>query len=752
MARFVIPGVVWCFLAAGAGAALVEVPIEVQPLTSIDGRSEKWDWWHARSAYLPGEKPQWITTMSLTGRDGTHDFHDIYQVVSRDGGKSWSEPAVIESLKRAKQPDGYEVAPGDLWPTWHAKSGKVIVTGKTFNFAGGKREDRSREKVSYAVMDPTTGTWGPMGFLKMPGKDHAGREIIAPNAGCTQRHDLPNGDILLPVRYWAGRGAKNYTSVVVRCEFDGETLTYLKHGSELTVPRGRGLYEPSLTRFRGEYFLTLRADHSAYVTKSVDGLHFEEVREWKFDDGKPLSSYNTQQHWITVGGGLFLVYTRKGADNDHIFRHRAPLFIAQVDPKSLRVLRATERVVLPANHATLGNSGVCRISDRESWITCGEGLLREGKRKGGINKVLFAKVTAKPALRGAAPPAFRHPGILHSKAELDFVRDKVKAGEEPWLARWRALIRDPLASLEWKSRAHPHIQRGPRARPSVGAGEMMSDAAAAYTHALAWWISGKKEHAAKAIEILDDYASTVKTVTEHDARLLVGMTGIQFVSAAELIAHSEAGWSGGQRAQFAKLLRDVFYPVIADWFPTANGNWDASMIQTVMAMGVFLDDRVLFDRGTAYFMEGRGNGCLFNYVKPSGQAQESGRDQHHTQMGLGFLAMAAEIAWKQGIDLYRAGGNRLAAAFDYNAKYNLGHEVSFKRYVSVDGRYDHTQISPLGRGTWAPVFEIPFRHFTKRAKVEMPFTAQMIAKVRPEKNSTVYCPWSTLMFADVPER
>ena len=41
-------------------------------------------------------------------------------------------------------------------------------------------------------------------------------------------------------------------------------------------------------------------------------------REWRFDDGSPLGSYNTQQHWVTVGGGLFLVYTRKGADNDHI--------------------------------------------------------------------------------------------------------------------------------------------------------------------------------------------------------------------------------------------------------------------------------------------------------------------------------------------------------------------------------------------------------------------------------------------------
>jgi hypothetical protein len=215
---------------------------------------------------------------------------------------------------------------------------------------------------------------------------------VAPNAGNNQRVDLPDGDILLPVRYQRGTEPRNYTSVVVRCGFDGETLTYKEHGSELNIPQDRGLYEPSLTEFGGRYFLTLRADHSAFVTSGEDGIHFDPIREWVFDDGEPLGSYNTQQHWVIVGGGLFLIYTRKGADNDHVFRHRAPLFIGQVDPRTLRVIRATERVLLPENHATLGNSGVCRISDDESWVTCGEGLLRLGERKGEKNEILFVRI------------------------------------------------------------------------------------------------------------------------------------------------------------------------------------------------------------------------------------------------------------------------------------------------------------------------------------------------------------------------
>ena len=62
---------------------------------------------------------------------------------------------------------------------------------------------------------------------------------------------------------------------------------------------------------------------------------------------------------------------------------------------TLRVIRATERILIPENHATLGNTGVCRVSANENWITCGEGLLRLGKRKGELNKVFHVRITAE---------------------------------------------------------------------------------------------------------------------------------------------------------------------------------------------------------------------------------------------------------------------------------------------------------------------------------------------------------------------
>ena len=189
--------------------AVEPVPLKFENLTSIDGTNQ-WDWWQARTAYVPVQKPYYVTTMSETGKTGTHNFHDIYQTFSEDSGQSWSQPEIIPTLRRQEQPDGYEVAPGDLWPKWHAASKTVLITGKTFNFKGGTKENFTRERVSYAVMDPQTRKWGPLKFLKTPEKDHAGFPIIAPNAGCNQRVDLPDGDVLLPVRYQRDAKKRNY--------------------------------------------------------------------------------------------------------------------------------------------------------------------------------------------------------------------------------------------------------------------------------------------------------------------------------------------------------------------------------------------------------------------------------------------------------------------------------------------------------------------------------------------------------------
>ena len=92
------------------------------------------------------------------------------------------------------------------------------------------------------------------------------------------------------------------------------------------------------------------------------------------------------------------------------------------------------------------------------------------------------------------------------------------------------------------------------------------------------------------------------------------------------------------------MVINIWYPVITDWTPRYNGNWDAANGQTIMCIGIFLDRRDIFDKACKQLTDGDSNGSIKNYFYENGQCQESGRDQQHVQMGLAFLACAAEIA------------------------------------------------------------------------------------------------------------
>ena len=100
---------------------------------------------------------------------------------------------------------------------------------------------------------------------------------------------------------------------------------------------------------------------------------------------------------------LYLVYTRRGANNDHVMRHRAPLFIAQVDPERLCVIRDTEQILVPERGARLGNFGVVQISESESWVTVAEWMQTNPpdpwdftvcEKYGSDNSVFVAKIRA----------------------------------------------------------------------------------------------------------------------------------------------------------------------------------------------------------------------------------------------------------------------------------------------------------------------------------------------------------------------
>ena len=344
-----------------------------------------------------------------------------------------------------------------------------------------------------------------------------------------------------------------------------------------------------------------------------------------------------------------------------------------------------------------------------------------------------AAACARAQTDTAKTQPFVHPGLLHTAAGLQRMRQCVAGGLEPWTSGFEKFRADRCSRADWKLNGPLEtVTRSPL--NASGNAQMVMDGNAAYQNALMWCVTGNEEHAQKAVEILNAWSSTLKKMDGRDVQLSAGLNGFKFANAAELMRHTYRGWQPADITRCERMLKDVVCPPIKNFALHANGNWDAACIKTVMAVGVFCEDRALFDLAASYYRSGKGNGRLTHYVfNDAGQCQESGRDQQHTQLGLALLAEACEVAWSQGLDLYSEADNRLLKGFEYTARYNLGDDgVPFVPHIDTTGKYRHKHISADGRGSLRPIYELVWNHYQNRRGIPAPYTRQAADKLRPE--------------------
>ncbi|WP_435015448.1 sialidase family protein [Tundrisphaera sp. TA3] len=380
------------------------------PIASIDrdvivpGRRDGGTWFHPRPCLVPGVEGSHVlmTVQSISGSDV---FGPVQWTISSDLGKTWSRPESIPGLGRNDLGSGRESGVCDVVPEFHPPTGTVLAIGHNVVYRDGVLEKPQPKRWPIYVVRSPEGRWSDPKPLRWDDL----RASMIYSCGCSQRLVLDDGDILVPLTFGAdGREDRSVTSA--RCGFDGRDLRIRTVGNTLELPIRRGLLEPSLARFQGRYFMTIRAeDDRGYVSVSEDGLRWAPRQAWCWDDGSPLSLSTTQQHWLTHSDGLFLVYTRKTEANARVMRWRAPLFVAEVDPRTLRLVRASERVVVPlagdpANQpdrvARMGNFHTLDVSPDESWVTVGE----ERPKDGWKGDTILARIRWRRPNRSWRPP------------------------------------------------------------------------------------------------------------------------------------------------------------------------------------------------------------------------------------------------------------------------------------------------------------------------------------------------------------
>ncbi|MFF7897145.1 alginate lyase family protein [Streptomyces sp. NPDC007907] len=378
---------------------------------------------------------------------------------------------------------------------------------------------------------------------------------------------------------------------------------------------------------------------------------------------------------------------------------------------------------------------------------------------------LVAGALAWPAdAAPSAPAAFAHPGVTVSKSQLDFTRSKVNAGAQPWKGAFDQMTASKYADLNRTPKPRAVVECGSYSNPDRGCTDEREDAIAAYTHALAWYLTRDERHARKAIELMDAWSAVIRDHTNSNAPLQTGWAGSSWPKAAEIIKYTYTGtWANSGR--FATMLRTVYLPEIING-SNSNGNWELSMMEAAVGISVFLEDKASYGKAmakfrtrTAAYVYLESDGALpktvpsqnlntrdkivkywqgqSNFV--NGLSQETCRDFTHTGYGLSAVSHVAETSRIQGQDLYGTDvGERLRHGLGFHAKYQLG--------AGAEGRLCGGSLK-LGLG---PVTEVGHNALANRLGHAMTNTGTLTLRGRPAGSNNLFVAWETLTHGDNP--
>ncbi|MBQ8540215.1 MAG: RICIN domain-containing protein [Clostridia bacterium] len=347
-------------------------------------------------------------------------------------------------------------------------------------------------------------------------------------------------------------------------------------------------------------------------------------------------------------------------------------------------------------------------------------------------------LSLSPAVFAEEERSFIHPGLLHTALDLSCIAEEIANGSELYVEGFKALTSSKYAQSSVTARAAETIVRGGNGQNFA---QLYEDCAKAYQNALRYHLEGNEACGKTACDILNAWSEKLKTVTGNaDRYLAAGLYGYQIANAAELMRD----YPGFEKERMQQMLINVFYKPLCERFLVSNefgrdhndayitnywANWDLANMAATVAIGIFCDREDIYQTGISYFVNGAGNGSIYNAIPhlfdgSVAQWQESGRDQGHSNLGIGLMATICEMAWNQGDDLYSYAGNRFMYAAEYVAGYNNGVEMPFELYewgTGGKGEYaSQNVVSNAGRGEMRPVWAMIYNHYANRMGYDMP--------------------------------
>lgn len=364
---------------------------------------------------------------------------------------------------------------------------------------------------------------------------------------------------------------------------------------------------------------------------------------------------------------------------------------------------------------------------------------------GGLLLIFFLFTTSS-----ASAQSFQHPALVNTRADLDFIKQKVEAKEQPWYGAWQNMCN------EWK--ANSSYTTGGSTNGDIGGSDgnrqrASRDAQAAYYNILRWYVTGDEAHAKCAVNILNKWT---ETVTEVASEQLYQLPIISMVEAAELVSLYD-GWVQEDREAFKTMCLEKWYPGLKNFLAHCGSwpGWDGPANLGCMVVGVFCDRQDIFDEAVRYYKEGAegtgyGGGRLTNMIfNNKGQSIEMGRDMPHAEIGLDAAAELCEVAWNNGIDLWSLEDNLLLKGFEYLYRYNLEHLCDWTSYNDCADRYFYSvSLNSPYRITGFPGSEATFNHYVLRKGMDAPYITNAIRLRGLQNYSWDACNYTMLTYMD----
>lgn len=258
---------------------------------------------------------------------------------------------------------------------------------------------------------------------------------------------------------------------------------------------------------------------------------------------------------------------------------------------------------------------------------------------------------------------FTHPGIPFTRYDLNQLKANIT--KEPWLSAYNAFAVDDHSKLSyWTPGPSATVTRA----PNLNNTRWISDMIAIRNLAFMWVFTGDSAYARKATDLLDAWAVTNTVWGGNESMLDIGDYADCWATGADILRFTFPGWTESNTQHVKNYFINVLYPT--SWVPyqLRDANKGALQLKIALAAAAFCDDAVRFNQAIDVYRMDAGGGMRNSLT--NGEVGDAGRDDHW-RVQAAALAWGAEVAYKQGIDMYEELNKRVLAIAETYHRYNF---------------------------------------------------------------------------------